>query len=242
MISNQVGTTKISSPVNTGYATQLPRLALVDDHILLRKGLCELITGFNKYEILFEADNGNDFISKLNPSMLPTAVLMDINMPVMDGYETAEWIKQHHPQIKVLALSMFNNENAIIRMFKAGVKGYILKDCDPLELKEALNAIITKGFYFSEMVTGSLIHSINNLDDDDNQVKEIVKLTEREITFLKLVCTELTYKEIADNMCLSPRTIDGYRDALFQKLNVKTRVGLVVYAIKNGIVNLGNKV
>lgn len=239
MTLNQAGTFKTPSSVNANYAKQTTNIVLVDDHVLLRKGLCELIRGFNKYEILFEADNGNDFISKLDPLVLPAVVLMDINMPVMDGYETSKWIKENYPEIKVLALSMYNNENAIIRMFKAGVKGYILKDCDPSELKEALNAVITRGFYFSEMVTGSLIHSINNLDDEDNHVKEIVKLTEREITFLKLVCTELTYKEIADNMCLSPRTIDGYRDALFQKLNVKTRVGLVVYAIKNGIVSLG---
>jgi two-component system invasion response regulator UvrY len=223
---------------NTNHSPVKAAIVLVDDHILLRKGLCELIRGFDQYEILFEADNGMDFIKKLKSSPLPSLVLMDINMPEMDGYETAHWIKANHPGIKVLSLSMYDNETAIIRMFKAGAKGYILKDCDPLELKEALHAVITKGFYYSEMVTGSLIHSINSLDEDDNHVKEIVNLNEREIAFLKLVCTEYTYKEIADSMCLSPRTIDGYRDNLFQKLKVKTRVGLVMYAIRNGIVTL----
>ena len=129
-----------------------------------------------------------------------------------------------------------DNEASIIRMFRAGAKGYILKDCDPSELKTALHSVIHKGFYYSEMITGSLIHNINsNSEDHTNGSKS---LNERETVFLKLACSELTYKEIADKMFLSPRTIDGYRDALFEKLNVKTRVGLVLYAIKYGIVNL----
>jgi two-component system, NarL family, invasion response regulator UvrY len=156
---------------------------------------------------------------------------MDINMPEMDGYETTLWLKNNHPDIKVLALSMYDNENAIIRMLRAGVKGYILKDCDPSELKYAINSIITSGFYYTENVTGKLISIVSKKDNDD-------ELNEREIAFLKLVCSELTYKEIADKMYKGVRTIDGYRDALFEKLNVKTRVGLVLYAIKNGIVSL----
>lgn len=213
-------------------------VVLVDDHSLLRNGLASLIKSFGDYNILFEADNGQDFINKLKPKSLPQVVLMDINMPEMDGYEACLWLKNNHPEIKVLALSMYDNENSVIRMFKAGAKGYILKDCDPSELKTALNAVVSKGFYYSEMVTGKLIHTINTLDEEDSQVKNVIQLNEREINFLKLVCTELTYKEIAEKMFLSPRTIDGYRDDLFQKLNAKTRVGLVMYAIKNGIVNI----
>ena len=216
----------------------MSNVVLVDDHVLLRNGLANLIESFGNYKVLFQADNGKDFIEKLKPGILPEVVLMDINMPEMDGYETAIWLKDNHPHIKVLALSMYDNENAVIRMFKAGAKGYILKDCDPAELKAALDAVITKGFYYSEMVTGKLIHTINTLDEKDHQAKNIIKLNDREIMFLKLACTELTYKEIADKMFLSPRTIDGYRDDLFQKLNVKTRVGLVMYAIKNGIITL----
>jgi|SRR5665213_573535 len=213
-------------------------VVLVDDHVLLRNGLANLIESFGNYKVLFEADNGKYFMEKLKPKNLPEIVLLDINMPKMDGYETALWLKENYPDIKILALSMYDNENSIIRMFKAGVKGYILKDCDPSELKNALEALVTKGFYYSEMVTGKLIHTINNLDDKGNQVKNLVKLNDREITFLKLACSELPYKEIADKMFVSPRTIDGYRDDLFEKLNVKTRVGLVMYAIKNGIMNI----
>jgi DNA-binding NarL/FixJ family response regulator len=213
-------------------------IVLVDDHILLRNGLCALINSFADYKVIFEANNGQDFIRKMQNSDLPEIVLMDINMPEMDGYETTAWLKAHHPQVKVLALSMYDNESAIIRMFKAGARGYILKDSDPFELEAALHSLITKGYYYTEMVTGRLIHSINAMDDDDSGVRGLIQLNEKETNFLKLVCTELTYKEIADKMFLSPRTIDGYRDTLFEKLNVKTRVGLAMYAIKYGIVSL----
>ncbi len=213
-------------------------VALVDDHVLLRNGLASLVKSFGEYGVLFEANNGKRFIEQLQPRSLPDIVLLDINMPEMDGYDTALWLKKNHPEVKVLALSMYDNENAIIRMFKAGAKGYILKDCDPAELRTALDSIVRKGYYYSEMVTGRLIHTINQLDEEESNIKQLVQLNEREIEFLKLACTEMTYKEIADKMFLSPRTIDGYRDALFEKLNVKTRVGLVMYAIRNGIVSI----
>lgn len=213
-------------------------VSLVDDHVLLRNGLANLISTFGGYQVLSDASNGKDFIDQLKPERIPDIVLMDINMPVMDGYETTLWLRRNYPLVSVLALSMYDNENAIIRMFKAGAKGYILKDCDPSELRAALDSIKKKGFYYSEMVTGRLIHTINQMDDNDNNMNDLVQLSDREIEFLKLACSELTYKEIADKMFLSPRTIDGYRDALFEKLHIKTRVGLVMYAIKNGIVNL----
>jgi two-component system, NarL family, invasion response regulator UvrY len=213
-------------------------IVLVDDHVLLRNGLAALINSFTGFKVLFEANNGKQFIEKINDDQLPDIVLMDIHMPEMDGYETTRWLKENHPGIKVLALSMYDNESAIIRMFKAGARGYILKDSDPYELESALHSLITKGYYYTEMVTGRLIHSINAMDEEDSDVKSLIHLNEKEINFLKLCCSELTYKEIADKMVLSPRTIDGYRDSLFDKLNVKTRVGLVMYAIKNGIVCL----
>ena len=215
-----------------------PSVALVDDHVLLRNGLANLIRSFGEYAVLFEAGNGNDFIRQLKPRTLPDIVLLDINMPEMDGYETALWIRRHHPEIKILALSMYDTDNSIIRMLKNGVKGYILKDTDPTELKMALESVISKGFYYSEMVTGKLIHTINTMDVDEPRIRHVFALNDRELEFLKLACTECTYKEIAEQMYLSPRTIDGYRDALFEKLNVKTRVGLVLYAIRNGIVAL----
>jgi two-component system, NarL family, invasion response regulator UvrY len=214
------------------------KVALADDHVLLRKGLAGVVNSFGNYEVLFEADNGKQFIEKMVKQEEPALVLMDINMPEMDGYATTQWLREHYPLVNVLALSMYDNEAAIIRMFRAGAKGYILKDSEPNELKTALDSIATKGFYYSELVTGRLIHSINKMDEEVSTAKSSALLNERETEFLKLACTEMTYKEIADKMFLSPRTIDGYRDALFEKLQLKTRVGLVMYAIKHGIVQV----
>jgi DNA-binding NarL/FixJ family response regulator len=214
------------------------KVALADDHILLRNGLAGLINGFDGYTVLFEANNGQDLMNTLDTNNLPNLVLLDINMPVKDGFETALWLKQNHPDIKVLALSMYDNETSIIKMLRNGAKGYLLKDTAPKEFKTALDAVMSKGFYYSEMVTGKLIHAVNNMDEPQQQKNSFSKLNEKETEFLKLACTEMTYKEIADKMFLSPRTIDGYRDALFEKLNVKTRVGLVMYAIKTGLVQV----
>jgi len=213
------------------------KVALVDDHVLLRKGLAALVNSFDDFTVVFEADNGQDMQQKIKTDNLPDLVLLDINMPKMDGYASAQWLKQTYPLIKIMALSMYDNENAVIRMFKAGARGYILKDCEPPELKTALLSVIEKGYFYSELVTGKLIHSINKLEEDAD-IRNIVQLNDKEIQFLKLACTELTYKEIAEQMYLSPRTIDGYRDALFEKLQIKTRVGLVMYAIKNGFVQV----
>ncbi len=214
-----------------------PTIALADDHVLLRKGLADLVSK-QGYNVLFQADNGEEFLEKLKTSPEPDVVLLDINMPKKDGYETALWLKRNKPGIKVLALSMYDDEKAIIRMLKNGARGYILKDAEPSDLKAAIESVLTRGFHYSEMVTGKLIHSINAMSEDDNEIKSTLGLSEREITFLKLAATELTYKEIAEQMHLSPRTIDGYRDELFEKLDLKSRVGLVLFAIKNGIVNI----
>lgn len=213
------------------------KVALADDHVLLRRGLANLVNSFDDYTVIYEADNGLELQNKITKDNLPDLVLLDINMPKLDGFATAQWLKQTYPLVKVLALSMYDNENSVIRMFKAGAKGYILKDCEPHELKAAIDSVMQKGYFYSELVTGKLIHTINKLDEDAD-MRNLSHLNEKEIQFLKLACTEMTYKEIADKMFLSPRTIDGYRDALFEKLQIKTRVGLVMYAIKNGIVTV----
>jgi two-component system, NarL family, invasion response regulator UvrY len=211
-------------------------IALADDHSLLRNGLASLVTSLG-HTVLFEADNGKQLTEKIKNNE-PELVLMDINMPEMDGYATTQWLKEHYPEVKVLALSMYDNEASIIRMLKCGAKGYILKDSEPAELKAAIDAVLTKGYYYSDLVSGKLINAINKIEDGGSEVNTLVNLNDRETDFLKYACTEMTYKEIADKMFVSPRTIDGYRDALFEKLNVKTRVGLVMYAIKNGIVTV----
>jgi two-component system, NarL family, invasion response regulator UvrY len=212
-------------------------VAIVDDHILLRNGLANLLRGLETYAILFEAANGKEIFKQLRPR-LPGIPLIDVNMSQRDGYETAWWLKRNYPGIKILALSMYDNESSIIRMMKNGAKGYILKDLDPMDFRRALDSLMRKGFYYSELITGKLIHAVSQSEEAEAPLKSLVSLNVREIDFLKLVCTEMTYKEIAEKMFLSARTIDGYRDALFEKLNVKSRVGLVLYAIKNNIVKV----
>lgn len=213
-------------------------VAVVDDHVLLRNGLANLIRSLDSYAVLFEADNGKDFIEQLKPFHVPDIVLMDIKMPEMDGFETALWLKRNYPGIKVLALSTDDKEISVIRMIQNGARGYILKDIDPAEFRRALDSLVSKGYYYSELITGKFIHSVSRNDEPDQPIRTISLLNDREIEFLKLACTEMTYKEIAEKMFLSARTIDGYRDALFEKLNVKSRVGLVMYSIRNGIVSV----
>jgi len=217
----------------------MANFVLVDDHTLLRNGLAGLIESLG-HTVLFQANNGKEMIASIGKYNLPEVILMDINMPEMDGYEATQWLKENHPEIKVLALSMYDNDNAIIRMLKAGARGYILKDSEPIELSSAIIELMKNGFYYSELVSGKLIHAIHHMDEPGNSLHKPYHLSEREIEFIRFNCTELTYKEIAEKMCLSPRTIDGYRDVLFEKLHLKSRVGLAIFAIKNNIVDINH--
>jgi DNA-binding NarL/FixJ family response regulator len=211
------------------------RVAVADDHSLLRQALAKLINSFENFVVLFEANNGNEIKARLTKHIIPDIVLLDVNMPDMDGYETAQWLHQNYPQVKVLALSMFSDENIIIRMLKLGAKGYILKNAEPEELKEALTSVLEKDFYLSEYISGKIVSGLNK---DLDRPGDRVSLTEKEKELLKWICTEMTYKDIAAKMFVSPRTLDDYRNNLFEKLKVKTRVGLVLYAIRNRIVEI----
>jgi DNA-binding NarL/FixJ family response regulator len=202
-------------------------IAIVDDHTLFRDGVASLMGEFEELQVVFEAENGEHMQQMLTRHPQPQVILMDINMPVMDGYLATKWIKDHHPQIKVLALSMFEDDKAVIRMIKSGAGGYVLKESKPRELLEAIKTINNKGVYINEMVSGKLIRTIAEDGSPD--------LSRKEFEFLRLCCSELTYKEIADKMFVSPRTVDNYRESLFQKLSLKTRTGLVLYAIQNEV-------
>ncbi len=213
-------------------------IAIADDHTMFRKGLAMLINLFPNYEVIFEAVNGKELIQGLNPKQLPHIVLMDINMPEMDGYATTEWLHENYPHIKVLALSTMDSDTAIIRMIRSGAKGYVLKDAEPAELKRAFEEVFSRGYFYNELVTHKVLHAVNQLIDTKNTSPSFAKLTERETEFLKFACTELSYKEIAEKMFVSVRTVEGYRDALCEKLDLKTRVGLAMYAVKNGIATI----
>lgn len=207
------------------------KIIIVDDHLLFSQSLELLIKSFGDYEVIERFENGKVFIDYLeeNNSTETDLILLDVNMPVLDGLSTMQWLKDNRPDLKVIALSVNDDEEIIIKMITNGAKGYLLKDTSPEIFKEAIECVIEKGFYFTELVSGMLINKVNS----DNKK---ICLKEKEIVFIKHACTEMTYKEIASEMCLSPKTIDGYRESLFDKLEIKTRIGLVLYAIKHKIV------
>ncbi|MGH2664958.1 response regulator transcription factor [Flavobacterium sp.] len=206
------------------------KITIVDDHLLFSQSLSFLIGSFKEFTVIGNYNNGKEFINSFSEEAeTPDIVLLDVNMPIMDGHETIKWLKENNPGLKVLALSVNDDEDTIMKMITNGAKGYLLKDTHPNTFKEALLEVFNKGFYYSEMVSGFLI---NKLGNNENKIT----LKDREVEFIKLACSEKTYKEIADGMCLSPKTIDGYRENLFQKLEIKTRIGLVLYAIKHKIV------
>lgn len=209
------------------------KIVIVDDHLLIAKAIGSMVKNIEGFDVLYEAENGSVLINKFKTKEnIPDIVLLDISMPVMNGFETAAWLQQNHPHIKVLVLSMQDDEEALIKMVKFGAKGYLHKNVPPYELEKALKNIIEQGIYFPNWATSIIFGTLSG--NKPNNALKNEKLTEREIEFLSYICTELTYKEIADKMFCSPRTVEGYRDALFDKLNIKTRVGLAMYAIKMG--------
>ena len=207
------------------------KIAIVDDHKLVSKAIENMISFNPKFEVVMNCFNGEDFLNQLQiQKKLPEVVLMDINMPRKNGIETTIELSKKYPDFNVIALTMEDNESTIISMLKAGAKGYLLKDMSPNILFDAINIVHEKGVFYTDIVTQSLL----KIKSEEKETKEISsRLKDREIEFVKLACSELTYREIAEQMCLSPRTIDGYRDSVFAKLNVKTRVGIVLFAIKH---------
>ena len=204
-------------------------VVIVDDHVLIAQAIANLVNSFEDFNVMYICNNGEEFLNKLKESLqLPDIVLMDIAMPVLNGMQTTQIVNEIYPRINILALTVIEDENAIINMLKAGAKGYLLKDIEKSELEIALIEVMTQGYYHTKNVSNILIKS---LIGDPNMSK--VSLKKNEIEFIKYVCSELTYKEIAKNMYRSPKTIDGYRDTLFKKLHVKNKIGLVLYAIKN---------
>ncbi|MFN8250150.1 MAG: response regulator transcription factor [Ferruginibacter sp.] len=209
-------------------------LVIVEDHLLIAKAIGNIIEGFKNYRVLYEVDNGLALIEKFKQQKnIPNIVLLDISMPKMDGYETAKWLQQNHPAIQVMALTMQNEENALIKMIKSGAKGFLHKNIHPAELEKALDSLVEKGYYFPDWATGKML---SNISSGDTRAETQVVFSANEIKFLQYAATELTYKEIGEKLFCSSRTVEGYRDALFEKLGLKTRIGLVVYAIKNKII------
>jgi DNA-binding NarL/FixJ family response regulator len=210
-------------------------IGIADDQQLFLKSLVTLINTFSQFTVVLDAMNGNELLKKLEQTeKKPSILLLDVNMPGMDGLHAAQEISQRYPEIKLVALSMKDDDTTIISMFKAGCCAYLVKDIHPDELEKALGEVSAKGFYNADAVN---INFRRLLLHGQNQHNEI-KFSDREMTFLRFACTDLTYKQIASEMNLAERTIDGYREALFEKLRVQSRVGMAMEAIRKGLVNL----
>jgi DNA-binding NarL/FixJ family response regulator len=210
------------------------KIAVVDDHSLFRKGLINLIQAIDaNFEVVLEAGNGKELLELLQPQNLPDLLILDLDMPIMDGHETTLALRKKYPDLGIIMLTMKNDEHSLIRMLRAGVNGYLNKDVEPEELKSAITAVHQNGYHYTDSLTGLLIQAVR-----EPKEPEQTNLNEQEMKFLQYACSEYTYKEIADKMCLSEKTIDGYRARLFDKLGVKSRVGLAIHAIKNELIQI----
>src|SRR5687768_15179710 len=211
------------------------KVALADDHVLLRNALSSLIDSFENCKVVIQASSGIELVNFIKSGNIPDVILLDLNMPDMDGYETAKWVQLNRSSIHILMLTMYDTEQAMIRLLQAGVKGFLKKDIHPSELKFAIHSVMQSGYYYSNHTTGKLVNLFRS-GDEHSLTLEKAMLTTQEIQFLNLVCSDMTYKEIALKMSLNPRSVDNLRDSLFTKLDVKSRVGLAMFAIRHGIV------
>ncbi len=212
-------------------------VALVDDHILLRNALATLIDGFENCRVIWQASNSHEMIQRIRYTVPPQVIILDLNMPVMDGHSGAMWLKENIPQCLVLMLTMYDSDLALIRLLQAGVRGFLKKDIHPSELKFAIRSVTQSGYYYSHQTSGKLANLFRNYNGSNSSLQRSL-LNEQEIEFLRLCGTEFTYKEIAQSLHLNPRAVDNLRDHLFEKLEVKSRVGLAMYAMRHGIVSL----
>ena len=218
----------------TSSSKKLHKLALIDDHAMFRKALASYIAGYDNYSVLYEAGSGKELLSFLKDSknQHPDIVLLDIRMPEMDGFAVAEFLKNNYPLIKILALSSDDDGRTISRIVRNGAKGFISKNLGPEDLLEALNVLMKGDFYLSQSHLNEMVQAMHNNND---LTPENIQLTEKEKEFLTWACSELTYKDIADKMFVSTRTIEDYRDTIYKKLGVHTRQELVLYAVRNDL-------
>lgn len=211
-------------------------IVIVDDHLLIAKALEEIIDKFDNFEVLYVCENGQEFQTKCSEAKnIPKIVMLDISMPIMNGFETALWLKKTHPNVLIMVLSMQDDEESLLKMIQNGAKSFLLKNVHPSELERALNNLVNKGNYYPDWVTTKVFAT---LGEEKKEKHNAIKLSEREREFLEYTTVELNYKEIAEKMNCSPRTVEGYRDILFEKLGVKSRVGLAIYALRSGVVKL----
>lgn len=215
------------------------RIALVDDHNLVRKGLIALLNSLPGYEVMMEAPNGREFIEALAQDPSPEIAIIDLNMPVMDGFATLKWMGQNRPGTKCIALTFDGSEDAIIRAVHSGARGFLRKDVEPEEFKEALDEVRDTGYYDSYLLKRAVLSNGRSSYESMRQ-KMVAAITEREMQFIKLACApqEYTYEQIADQLGLKVNTVEAHRRNLFERFDIKSKAGLVIFAYRWGIVQV----
>jgi two-component system invasion response regulator UvrY len=219
--------------------TSIKNICLVDDHVIIRNGLVELIEKLGPYKITQQYDSGSVLLETFPPKPEPDLIIMDISMPHMNGDEVMEQFKERGIKTPVLVLTLNDDDNLVIKLFRLGARGYLKKNCNASELKEALHQITGGGFYHNDFLTLSLQN--NGVEGKKSEQEKIVEqLTAREREFLKLVCheKEYTYEQIADEMKVQHRTVDGYRESIFEKFGIKSKTGLVLFILKYKLFDL----
>lgn len=208
---------------------------IADDHRIFRQGLKAALTDDHELECIGEAGNGLELLEALTVREADV-VLLDFQMPKMDGFEVLKILKTQYPSIKVIVITMFDDEHHILSMMEAGANGYLLKDADPEEIKDAVHCVCNNGYYFTDLVNTTLLNKVIQQHKDARGGKPEVRLNDREVAVLQLICQELTAVEIGQKIFLSARTIEGIRSNLLEKIGVKNTAGLVIFALKNGLV------
>jgi DNA-binding NarL/FixJ family response regulator len=209
-------------------------IVIADDHKLFRKGIKSLLEDFSFVDKVYEAENGVELLDLLKDTRpRPDVVLLDIQMPVMDGIEAHQQIRKKYPQQKVLIITMEADEQIMLHLISEGVNGYLMKNADPEELEEAIKLVLKNDFYFPKEISQLLL---KNVKQRQTRLQQLPELTDRELEVLNLICKEYTGLEIAEKLNISSRTVEGFRRKLLEKTNCKNSAGLVVYAIKNRLV------
>ncbi len=210
------------------------KLALADDQVLFRRGLTMLLRDLPDVQVVFECSNGEELLTGLKNNTVDV-VLLDLEMPVLNGMDTMKRMREEFPRVKVIVLSMHSEEKFIVHLMELGANGYVLKTAEPDEIEDAIHAVATTGYHFSPMVSRVMLHGLVKKEKLRPTFDEVDPLTERELDVLRLICEELTTTEIAGKLFLSPRTVEGYRNNILQKIGARNTAGIVVYAMSKGI-------
>ena len=211
------------------------KVAIADDHILFRTGVKTALSMKKDVKMVAEADNGMQLLTLLK-HVQPDVILLDIQMPIMDGITTLPEIKKLYPEVKVVMLTMHNDHSMISKLMELGANAYLTKNSDSEVIYEAVKTVFQQEYYFNTLTNKALIDGLRVKRQTENAMPTDAKLTDKEVTILKLMCEEKSTKEIADMVDLSPRTVEAIRDKLKTKTGAKSMAGLVMFAVKTGII------